>query len=186
MLSLLPVSALAVDRFIKYPVEGGSIYFDTATGMVTNADRSVTAAKIPAQIGGVAVTGIQAEAFGHEISDGLACQQLREVTLPEGVTVIGDKAFAKCIALEKINIPSTVSSIGFESFLYCESLREITLPEGLTELGQGAFCNCASLKTMDIPGSVKLLPAYLLSGCTSLEEVRIGEGVTSIKDNAFA
>ncbi len=186
MLSLLPVSALAADGIIEYPVEGGSIYFNTSTGMIARADRSITAANIPAQIGGVAVTGIQAEAFGHEISDSLACQQLREVTLPEGVTVIGDKAFAKCIALEKINIPSTVSSIGFESFMDCKNLQEITLPEGLTELGQGAFGRCASLKTMDIPGSVKLLPAYLLSGCTSLEEVRIGEGVTSIKDNAFA
>ena len=186
MLSLLPVSALAVDGIIEYPVEGGSIYFNTSTGMIARADRSITAANIPAQIGGVAVTGIQAEAFGHEISDALACQQLREVTLPEGVTVIGDKAFAKCIALEKINIPSTVSSIGFESFMDCKNLQEITLPEGLTELGQGAFGFCTSLKTMDIPGSVKLLPAYLLTGCTSLEEVRIGEGVTSIKDNAFA
>lgn len=187
MLSLLPVSALAADgSTIEYPVEGGSIYFNTTTGMIARADRSITAANIPAQIGGVAVTGIQAEAFGHEISDGLACQQLREVTLPEGVTVIGDKAFAKCIALEKINIPSTVSSIGFESFMDCKNLQEITLPEGLTELGQGAFGRCASLKTMDIPGSVEVIPAYLLSGCTSLEEVRIGEGVTSIKDNAFA
>ncbi|MCI9587364.1 MAG: leucine-rich repeat protein [Oscillospiraceae bacterium] len=186
MLSLLPVSALAADGIIEYPVEGGSIYFNTSTGMIARADRSITAANIPAQIGGVAVTGIQAEAFGHEISDALACQQLREVTLPEGVTVIGDKAFAKCIALEKINIPSTVSSIGFESFMDCKNLQEITLPEGLTELGQGAFGRCASLKTMDIPGSVEVIPAYLLSGCTSLEEVRIGEGVTSIKDNAFA
>ena len=67
MLSLLPVNALA-DSSIKttYPVEGGNIYFNPQTGQITGADYSITAADIPAQIGGAAVSGIMSSAFGDD------------------------------------------------------------------------------------------------------------------------
>ncbi len=40
---------------IPYAVEGGNIYFDTATGTVTDADKTVTFVNIPEKINGVDV-----------------------------------------------------------------------------------------------------------------------------------
>lgn len=128
VLSLLPVSALAADGFIEYPVEGGSIYFDTTTGMVMGADRSVTAANIPAQIGGVAVTGIYKYAFR-------GWKNLTTVTLPETITVIGETAFMDCSALHSINLPDGLTKVSDNMFYNCTSLREIVLPDSITMIG---------------------------------------------------
>lgn len=48
-----------------------------------------------------------------------------EYRIPEGVTRIGDEAFAYCIFLEKIYIPSTVKNIKEDVFLGCCNLEII-------------------------------------------------------------
>ena len=188
LLSLLPVNVLAAGNLAHtpYAVEGGNIYFDPSTGEITGADQTITAADIPAAINGVQVKGIAGRAFGHAIAAGLACQQLRRVTLPEGLTAIGHEAFAMCIALEEISIPSTVTSIGDTAFLECYKLTEITLPQGLTKLENGAFIRCTGLKQISVPGSVGELRHAMFSGCSSLEEVWLGEGITRIWTNTFS
>ncbi|MCB6468029.1 leucine-rich repeat domain-containing protein, partial [Dorea formicigenerans] len=37
---------------------------------------------------------------------------LHTVILPEGLTTIGNSAFAECTRLEYVNIPSTVTTLG--------------------------------------------------------------------------
>ena len=41
----------------------------------------------------------------------------KNVVVPDGVTSIGDLAFAKCSSLTSITIPESVTSIGEEAFL---------------------------------------------------------------------
>ena len=48
---------------ISYAVEGGNIYFDKATGTITDADYEITAANIPSSIDGVTVKTIGESAF---------------------------------------------------------------------------------------------------------------------------
>ena len=54
---LMMVSALQVTAdtgTVKYPVTGGEITFDKSTGTVTECDKTVTEATIPAEIDGTA------------------------------------------------------------------------------------------------------------------------------------
>lgn len=46
-------------------------------------------------------------------------------TIPNGVTSIGDKAFASCEKLTEITIPNSVTSIGDYAFSYCSNLQEV-------------------------------------------------------------
>ena len=55
-----------------------------------------------------------------------------EVSVPAGVTSIGERAFAGCLGLTGITIPEGVTSIGYEAFRGCKSLSGANLPEGLT------------------------------------------------------
>jgi hypothetical protein len=48
--------------------------------------------------------------------DGRTCSG--DVTIPNGVTSIGDSAFYHCESLESITIPNSVTSIGYKSFGY--------------------------------------------------------------------
>lgn len=82
---------------VAYPVTGGSIYFNTATGTVTDCDRSVREAVIPSEIGGVAVTSIGFNAFYD-------CGSLTSVTIPGSVTSIGKDAFSFCSNLTSIDV----------------------------------------------------------------------------------
>ena len=69
------------------------------------------------------------------------------VVIPEGVTVIGSKAFSNCARVLQLTIPGTVQRIESEAFLGCTSLAKLTIPEGVKEIGMKAFCGCKCLTT---------------------------------------
>eukprot|EP00520_Triparma_pacifica_P019349 CAMPEP_0118642926 /NCGR_PEP_ID=MMETSP0785-20121206/6098_1 /TAXON_ID=91992 /ORGANISM="Bolidomonas pacifica, Strain CCMP 1866" /LENGTH=140 /DNA_ID=CAMNT_0006534515 /DNA_START=993 /DNA_END=1411 /DNA_ORIENTATION=+ len=54
------------------------------------------------------------------------------ITLPKGVTEIGNKAFRGCSYLTSVAIPDTVTTIGNGAFAGCSSLRSITIPDTVT------------------------------------------------------
>ena len=77
-----------------------------------------------------------------------------EVTIPEGVTTIGAKAFSYCYPLTEITIPEGVTTIGAEAFSYCHDLTKITIPESVTAIGADALSDCdASLTAAIVQGS---------------------------------
>ena len=70
--------------------------------------------------------------------------------MPEGVTHIGEWAFATCASLVSITLPDSLMSIGDRAFLGCSSLKSIVLPAGVTEVCDGAFDYCASLEKIEV------------------------------------
>ena len=72
--------------------------------------------------------------------------QVKEVSLPRGLTRIGDYAFYNCTALTSINLPSTVKTIGEGAFEQCQSLVSLYLPKNVTLIDAYAFTGCAKLR----------------------------------------
>lgn len=93
------------------------------------------------------------------------CTSLKEVVFEEGsiLNTVGERAFAECVNLTNITIPSDVTYVGINAFSNCKSLTSITLPQSLTYIGSKAFYNCSSMHSISIPNSV-----------TSIEEEAIG------------
>ena len=108
-----------------------------------------------------------------------------KITIPEGVTSIGIRAFYHCDSLSEITIPSSVTSIGEQAFSGCTNLAKVNIPEGVTSIGDYTFYECKSLSEITIPSSVTSIGNTAFSGCTNLAEVNISEGVTSIEYEAF-
>ena len=78
-----------------------------------------------------------------------------EVAIPEEleglpVTSIGDMAFLNS-CMTSITIPEGVTSIGDEAFSDCKSLISITIAEGVTSIGSSALWGCSSLNSIAIP-----------------------------------
>ena len=133
---------------------------------------------IPSEIDGRKVTGIQRFAFS--IND-----YLKSITIPDGVTSIGDSAFSDCRSLTDITIPDSVTSIGCEAFYNCSSLTNITIPDGVTSIEYGTFYDCSSLTNITIPDSVTSIECEAFYNCSSLTNITIPDGVTSIESETF-
>ena len=65
--------------------------------------------------------------------------------IPDGVTSIGDEAFAECSGLTSVVIEDGVTSIGDEAFSGCSSLTSIVIPWSVTSIGDEAFAECENL-----------------------------------------
>ena len=76
------------------------------------------------------------------------CENLPSITIPDGVTSLGDGAFYDCTALAEVTLPSTLESIGSYVFWDCSSLTTITLPAGLQSLGNFVFHECSALTSI--------------------------------------
>ena len=73
------------------------------------------------------------------------------IQIPNSVTSIGYWAFANCNSLISITIPNSVTSIEYSVFWYCNSLTSITIPNSVTSIGYWTFANCNSLISITIP-----------------------------------
>ncbi|MBQ5823305.1 MAG: leucine-rich repeat domain-containing protein [Clostridia bacterium] len=108
-----------------------------------------------------------------------------DVTIPDGVTSIGDWAFRGCKSLTSIKIPDSVTSIGEQAFARCQYLTSITIPNSVTHIGDGAFRGCENLTSFIIPDSVINIGDAAFRGCKSLTSITIPDSVTSIGAYAF-
>ena len=73
-----------------------------------------------------------------------------DVTMPEGVTSIGDYAFSECTSLAGITIPAGVNSIKRWAFSECNSLTSVTIPSSVAFIGYRVFYECANLTTVTV------------------------------------
>lgn len=107
------------------------------------------------------------------IGDGafIGCSYLSNVTIPEGVTTIGELTFRDCSGLTSISLPTSLNSIGTYAFQNCSSLTSINIPEGVTSIGEWTFADCSSLTSITIPASVKSIDHGAFRGCWGLESV---------------
>ena len=105
-----------------------------------------------------------------------------DVTVPEGVTSIGDGAFRCCSRLTSITLPDSVTSIGGEAFSGCSSLTSITLPDGVTSIGDKTFKACKKLAD---PEGFVIVKGVLYDYCGSSRKIVVPDSVTSIGNGAF-
>ena len=124
------------------------------------------------------LTSIGENAFGF-------CHGLSSVTIPNSVTTIGNYAFGSCSGLVSVTLSSSTTNIGEYAFSYCRQLTFITIPNSVKSIGKAAFTTCDALTSVVIPNSVKSIGSEVFQGCDGLTSVIIGDSIISIGDRAF-
>ncbi len=135
----------------------------------------------------------------------------KEVVLPKGLEIISDYAFFLNETIQKVNIPSSVKSIGKSAFdlsllYYTESnwdgtvfyidnalicadatsvLGEIVVKDGTVIIADEGFSGCSGLKNIVLPESLKVIGDAAFRGCFNLPSITIPSSVTDIGGGMF-
>ncbi len=81
-------------------------------------------------------------------------------TIADGITSIGDSAFAGAINLSNVTIPSSVIIINDGAFMNCSNLTHVNMNVGLKVIGDRAFSACNQLTNVYIPEGVVRIGTY--------------------------
>ena len=111
--------------------------------------------------------------------------QIVKVIIGEGISSIGNDAFAEFTNLASVSIPNSVRTIGDFSFSGCISLEQITIPDSVTSIGDRAFSRCEGLSSIVIPNSVKTIEYCAFQECTELVSVYMGNSISSMGQLVF-
>ena len=133
---------------------------------------------IPSELDGYSVKRLGNRAFA-------GCNSLASVTIPDGVTDIGEWTFDMCNDLTSVSIPESLTSIGFGVFAECVSLTNVIIPHSVTSFDIAAFLACYSLTDITIPESVTSIGGTAFMDCSNLTSLTIPSNVVSIGGSAF-
>ncbi len=160
--------------------------------------------EVPSEIDGYKVTALHRYSFaGHE--------NLRKVTIPEGITRIGYWAFEDCFNLEEIILPDSLREMHKmyidETKLYktAENWENgvlyvgkhlvdtnpkkisgtFTVKEGTIAITQLAFDGCKELTEVILPDSVKYIGDSAFRDCDNLTKINLTDNITFLDFAAF-
>lgn len=108
------------------------------------------------------------------------------LSLPQGLTSVGDMAFYDCTSLTAVTIPSTVTDIGELAFCQNRSMTILSLGSSLVSIGRSAFEQCESLRDLRLPDTLTNIGIHAFYYCTALQYVIIPASVTSMGSGTFA
>ncbi len=116
------------------------------------------------------VTAIGASAF-------LYCLNLTNITIPENVVTIENKAFYGCESLESVNfaLNSRLLTLNDEAFSTCKTLQAIELPDTVETIGYSCFFTCENLKSVKIGKYAREIASNAFLRCYALETIEIDD-----------
>ena len=79
-------------------------------------------------------------------------RSISSLSLPDGLTTIGDRAFYTCTSLTSVTIPNSVTSVGWYTFA-SSGLTSLSIPSSVTFIDDGAFSSCTGLTAISVSAS---------------------------------
>ncbi|ELP86665.1 hypothetical protein EIN_007660, partial [Entamoeba invadens IP1] len=116
------------------------------------------------------------------------CQELLDLNIPKsveslkmleyGLKNIGENCFNGCILLNTIEIPDSVTEIGWQAFAKCTQLQK-------RKFQNYYYFSMTEFEFLYGTKSIKSIQSSCFIGCESLKCIDIPEGVIDISDNSF-
>ena len=159
----LPTSKIRFFRIDKITKEvfSDGYYYNAPTLSYLNGPEDLV---IPTDFGRYTATKIGYQAFYMAYGNSL----IKSLTIPEGITHIGDSAFLGNYLIGNVTFPSTLVHIGEGAFQYC-GFTTVVVPNSVTSIGWGAFANAPVSWNMP-----------------EITSITLGTGLQTIPEDLFA
>lgn len=125
----------------------------------------------------------QSSSDEHKTNPWAKNDSVKTILLEEGITHIGERAFANCRNVREIQLPNSIKNIGRFACSTCKNLQAVTIPEGIKKL-DGTFAFCENLSEVNLPNSLREIGDSTFI-CCNLNSIDIPQNVISIGENAF-
>ena len=113
------------------------------------------------------------------------CEQLRgKVEIPSSVISVGGSAFNNCFNVEEVVFKGNDTTIGMGAFLHCYELKKVVLPQNLKTIESGVFSQ-SGLETINLPRSLESIGMGAFAFCENLSEINLWSGLKEIGGSAF-
>ena len=135
------------------------------------------------------------ESLRHTFEERLPQLGMRAI-IGDGITEIGEYAFANIESLLKVELPESLHTIGLGAFAYCWRLQDVVIPKGVTTIGRAPFDHCNALNSIVVDAENSMFDSRnncnaiinqstneLIQGCS---KTVIPEGVVTIGEWAFS
>ena len=146
---------------------------------------------------GAAVNTIQSTTFRESDIEHLVCNDLlnaipanafengafKTIVLGENTATIGEKAFLNTTRLEKVYIPTSVTTLPVSCFHH-SSIKEVEGGYGVTAVQDSAFYNCHNLETLLLP-EVNTWGTNVFYDCVKLNDFIVSNKLLTYKDTTF-
>lgn len=124
--------------------------------------------------------------------------KIKTIAVKNGISCIGNGAFAYMNNLSKVDIQGSNTSLGigaffknkklsavtfkaggkgrsfgFGCFAKCTALKSIVIPQGVSKIDKSAFYQCKKLTTVDFPASLTNLGDTTFMDCKSLKTLKV-------------
>ena len=102
------------------------------------------------------------------------------LTIPAGITKIGDHALMGCTAIKSAAVPGSVTELEPGAFSGCSSLVSVTIAEGVTHIGDDLFGYCEKIKKVRFGGTKAQWQSFKVS-LNSGAVVRCSDGNITVR-----
>ena len=109
---------------------------------------------------------------------------IRSVVFSYGLTNIVDDACRGCTALEYVDIPSSVVSVGSNAFYGCSSVTSVVMAAGVNAVASNAFAGCSNIVSATVSGAVPVMMLFPDAYAT-LKDIKVAQECDSLCDDLF-
>lgn len=136
-------------------------------------------------------------------------KKIKELKIPDSVTLINAPALQYMEGLEKLILSNGLDRVHPAAFMNISNLKEVVFTKSIKAIESGAFqCagfekldlsntnieiirrsafyNCTKLKEVILPNTVKIIEEGAFSSCSNIEKVKLSESLTEITGNNWS
>ena len=110
--------------------------------------------------------------------------ELEEMVMGEAPTKLPDNFLYDDPKIKSIDIPNTVTELGYCCFEDC-GLESVVIPNSVTTVSLRVFMGCNNLSSVTLGNGLTVLRSWMFRSCSKLQQITIPNSVTSIESSAF-